>query len=410
MRARTTSVIAGAAALLLAAGGCTSAGKQNEARVTLTIAVDLPSVGSARDASQDTMDALNLYLRQHANGKYAVNLARFDTADGTSAWSESACGRLATDHAATAGLVAVIGPFNDGCAKAELPTLNQADAGPLVAVSHASTAVGLTADLSTDEAHRYFPTGKRSFGRMLTNESAHGSAAAQYAAQQLKVTRCLVLDDGEATGTTMAASFVTAAKAAGIDVIGRQSWRRSDSSYLRLFSDAWPANPDCVVLAGHFDNNGAQVVRDKVDVLGDNTKVKLLALDGFVGYPEFLALRDAAGAYVTFPGLTTAAVKAAGGAGATFVGAFNTEYGHDLRGSYTSYPLYAVAALQVLLAAIEKSDGSRAGVRDALLGGDGVTVAAADSVLGHDLHIVPATGDVAASDISVQLVVSGKLA
>lgn len=412
MRVRSMAVVAGALALILAAGACTNGTNQVDSRLTVTISVDLPSVGSARETSQDTMDALNLYLKQRNNsaGQYAVRLVRNDTADGTSAWSEAACQKLAAEHVATAGLVAVIGPFNDGCVKAQLPTLNQADAGPLLAVSHASTADGLTADLSGDEARRYFPTGKRSFARVLTSESAHGAAAARFAAGELRLTRCLVLDDGEPTGAAMAASFAETARAAGIEVIGRQSWRRAESSYLRLFSDAWPANPDCVVLAGHFDNNGAQLVRDKVAILGDNTKVALLALDGFAGYPEFLSLRDAAGAYVTFPGRSTAALAAGTGPGATFIADFQAEYGREIRGDFTSYPLYAVAALQVLLAAIEKSDGSRAGVRNVVLDGDGVTVPAADSVLGHEVHVVPATGDVATGDITALRVVDGKLA
>jgi branched-chain amino acid transport system substrate-binding protein len=56
--------------------------------------------------------------------------------------------------------------------------------------------------------------------------------------------------------------------------------------------------------------------------------------------------------------------------------------------------IYGVQALQVILAAIARSDGSRAGVSAAVLSGTGVTIPAAVAILGNDVKIDPATGDV----------------
>ena len=121
---------------------------------------------------------------------------------------------------------------------------------------------------------------------------------------------------------------------------------------------------DMVYFGGIFDNNGGQLTKDKVKVLGDNTKVKLMGPDGFTGYPEFNSLPEAQGAYLTFAGLSTDLLIANNptGAGAKFVEAYKAKYGKDPVGSY---PLYGVAAVQVILAAIAKSDGTRKGVRDA---------------------------------------------
>ena len=55
----------------------------------------------------------------------------------------------------------------------------------------------------------------------------------------------------------------------------------------------------------------------------------------------------------------------------------------------------------MILAAIAKSDGTRASVQQAVFSGDGITIAQGDSVLGKEIHIDPATGDVNAKDISV---------
>ena len=58
----------------------------------------------------------------------------------------------------------------------------------------------------------------------------------------------------------------------------------------------------------------------------------------------------------------------------------------------------------MILAAIEKSDGTRKSVRDQVFEGAGVTIPAADAILGKEIKIDPATGDVSAKDISVELV------
>ena len=68
----------------------------------------------------------------------------------------------------------------------------------------------------------------------------------------------------------------------------------------------------------------------------------------------------------------------------------------------------ACQALQVILAAIEKSDGTRDGVRDAVFEGGGITIPADKAVVGKDITIDPASGDVNAKDISVELVKGGK--
>jgi branched-chain amino acid transport system substrate-binding protein len=162
-----------------------------------------------------------------------------------------------------------------------------------------------------------------------------------------------------------------------------------------------------VYFAGIFDNNGGQLTKDKVKVLGDNTKVKLMAPDGFTGYPEFNELPEAQGAYLTFAGLSTDLLIAnnPNGAGAKFVADYKAKYGKDPVGSY---PIYGVAAVQVILKAIAASDGTRKGVRDAVFTGSGITISADESVLGKDLAIDPATGDTSAIDITIEVVKDNK--
>jgi branched-chain amino acid transport system substrate-binding protein len=66
-----------------------------------------------------------------------------------------------------------------------------------------------------------------------------------------------------------------------------------------------------------------------------------------------------------------------------------------------------VQALQVILAAIEKSDGTRKSVNSQVFSGAGISISAADAVLGKDLKIDPASGDINVRDLSVLQMTAG---
>ena len=60
-----------------------------------------------------------------------------------------------------------------------------------------------------------------------------------------------------------------------------------------------------------------------------------------------------------------------------------------------------VAAVQVILAAIAKSDGSRQSVVNQVFSGSGIDIPASQSVLGKEIKIDPQTGDTNNKDISI---------
>lgn len=407
-RFKALSVLA-VGAIALAAAGC-GGGSTSTAPAegqTLEIGVDLPYQGSSADSSNDTYSAMELYLKSVNNkaGNYTVKLVKYD--DSTAAkgkWDEATCTKNANDHVANAAEVAVMGTFNSGCAKLEAPVLNQDTKGPMLMVSHANTNPGLTKDgLGDDpgEPAKYFPSGKRSYARVVTTDDIQGPAAAQFAAKDLKVTKCFVLDDTETYGKGVADAFAVEAAKQGITVVGRTQWKAADANYTALFGQAKSVGADCVYFGGIFDNNGGQLTKDKVSVLGDNATVKLLAPDGFTGYPEFVKLPEADGAYLTFAGLSIEPLKAAGGVPAQFIADYKAANGADPR---SSYALYGVQALQVILEAIANSDGTRVGVRNAVFEGSGISIPADKAIVGKAIAIDPKTGDVTAKDISVEQV------
>jgi ABC-type branched-subunit amino acid transport system substrate-binding protein len=193
----TKAVAVLAAAVAVVAAGCEAGPSTGPVGgETIIIGVDLPFQGVSKDASDDTWNALRLYLEQVGGkaGDHPVQLRKQDNSTAAKgAWDDATCTRNATQAAATENQVAVIGTYNSGCAKLEAPILNQAPGGPMLMVSHANTSSGLTRAGEVGEPEKYFPSGKRSYARVITTDDVQGSAAAQFAAQDLKVSRCFVL-------------------------------------------------------------------------------------------------------------------------------------------------------------------------------------------------------------------------
>ncbi len=121
-------------------------------------------------------------------------------------------------------------------------------------------------------------------------------------------------------------------------------------------------HPDAIMVGGLICENGGQLIKDKVAVLGPNTgNVKLLLPDGFTTQSTIdeAGAKNAEGLYASVAGVPPDQLK---GAGATFVSDFN-----DTLPPGRARSVHAVrgCGAQVLLNAIAASDGSRARHRQA---------------------------------------------
>ena len=291
----------------------------------------------------------------------------------------------------------VIGTFNSGCAALEIPIANQAPDGPLAMVSPANTAVGLThvgpgSDPGTPD--KFYPTGKRNYARVVPSDDFQGAAAAQLM-QELGVKACYILNDQETYGKGVADATEQAAKKLGLNIVANEGYDPKQPNYEALFNKIKGQNVDCVYLGAIIDNNGGQLVKDKVKVLGDNETVKLIGPDGM--FVNDLPTDKGAGAaaegmYLTFAGLGPDQIKARGGAAADFLTAYEGKYGKP-----EVYTIYGAAAAQALLKAIAASDGTRASVVDNLFK---VEITKDESLLG-DTFKFDENGDTTLKDMSI---------
>lgn len=394
------AVVALAASVSLVLTSCSSSSSD------LFIASDLPLQGGSADQSKSTNNAIKLLLKQMDNmaGEFSVGFREYDNSTAAKgSWDDAQCAKNAQAHVAAKDEVGVMGTYNSGCAKIIVPVLNQDPEGPMVMISNANTNPGLTKAWDAGEPEKYYPTGARNYFRVVTTDDNQGNAAAEFA-QSIGVKRVYVLNDRQTYGIGVARSFTAAAKKLGLTVLSDgdagTGWDDKAPNYEALFTKIKATKPDMVYVGGIFDLNGGQLVKDKVKYLGDNTKVKFMMPDGFTGYPDFLALPEAAGAYLSFTGLSIDQFPK-GGAAEKFQADYLAEYGEA---PTSSFSVYGAAAAQVLLKAIAASDGTRKGVFEAM---KGIVVPAEESVVGTTLQF-DENGDIVSRDITILNVTDSK--
>ena len=205
-----------------------------------------------------------------------------------------------------------------------MPILNRVG---LIEISGANTNLGLTQPSGEPgEPEKYYPSGVRNYARVVAVDNSQGAVDATLA-QKLGVKSVYVLNDKESYGVGVADFFQKAAKQLGIKVAGRDSWDPKAANYQALMQKIKATNPDAIFLGGLICENGGQLIKDKVAVLGANTGVKLLAPDGF-SISSTMTGSGSAGAAGQGMYVSNAGVPAdkLAGAGKTFIDQFKAKY------------------------------------------------------------------------------------
>ncbi|HMT06291.1 MAG TPA: branched-chain amino acid ABC transporter substrate-binding protein [Solirubrobacterales bacterium] len=339
---------------------------------------DLPLQGDSKDRSTQMNDAVTQVLEQ-AGWKAGDTTIGFQACDDsladTGLWDEQTCKDNATAYTDDPSVIGVVGTYNSGCAQAMIPILNQADGGALAMVSPGNTAICLTesADTCTEGTpDSLYPSGDRNYARVVPNDAAQGAALVTYAADQgfTRVSVLFAADDDTSYG--QAQTFINASEAGGVKVTEQLEWDPEAGNYTALMERVAKSNPDAVLLAGLTEQNGGQLIKDKVAVLGPNDgEVALMAPDGFAQQSTIdEAGAASAGMFASVPGRAPELLP---GTGKQFVKQLESKTGGQ---PVELYAPYAGQAAQVLLDAIESAGSDRAAVASALFGievKDGIT-------------------------------------
>jgi branched-chain amino acid transport system substrate-binding protein len=349
--------------------------------VQFLIVSDLPLRGSA-SATVPMAHAIEFVLDRDGfrAGRYAVGYQSCDDSTAQAGnFDFATCGANARAYAADKDVLGEIGTYNSECAVAELPITSGTPSGPLAMISPLDTYTELTHNapgFTPGLLGLLYPTGQRNFVRIIAPDDVEGAADAKLA-HELRLGRVYVLDDESGYGRHLTGGFVHAARKLRLKLAGVSPWNAKSKSDSALVDRIQRSGADGVFFAGYSDTGTGLLLHELRARLVP--RLKLIAGDGFLTIPSLVNMAGAAatGMYVSFTGRPNERLPAAG---RTFINAFASTQPSPHLTSYSA--AYGAQAAEVLLAAIARSDGTRASVtkqlfashvRDGVLGSFGFT-------------------------------------
>ena len=310
------------------------------------IASDLPLQGAIRHQTVEISRAMIWALAEKGwkAGSYKIGYQSCDDSTAqTGGWDTAKCATNAHLYANSKSVIGVLGTFNSGCAKIEVPVLNRA---ALAMISPANTNPGLTKKWDVGEPNKYYPTGSRNYARVVATDDIQGPADALWS-QSLGFKKVFVLNDKQTYGVGVATTYKAAATKLGIKVVGFQGWDAKASSYEALATSIKASGAQAVFLGGIVCNNGAKLMQDLKAV---DPKIQLQMPDGFSDPGANGAVGN--GSYISVAGEPPNALT---GQGATFVKSFGKQIGT----TPNPYAAYGAQAMLVMLQAVAASGGDR---------------------------------------------------
>ena len=257
-----------AVACLLAAGavtgGLTACGGEDDNAVldgsdTLTIYSSLPLQGLDRDRARDMVNAIKLAL-QDAGGKVGPFKLTYVPLDSATPEARTWTAEKVLDNARKAvrdlNAIAYIGERDSAATALSLPLTNE---GHILQVSPSSTYDGLTrASRRQGEPDRFYPSGERTFARVVPADHVQASALVGYM-KASGVGRLAMLADREIYGGGIADAVEKAAERQGIEVLSRGRIDAGRGDLTGAARGIAETNADAFLFAGTTDSGAARI-------------------------------------------------------------------------------------------------------------------------------------------------------
>jgi branched-chain amino acid transport system substrate-binding protein len=239
----------------------------------------LPLQGASSAQTVPLVNGIKLALSQAGGkaGKFTVNYTSLD--DSTAAageWDPTQTEANARKAASDPKTVYYIGEFNSGASEVSIPILNQAG---IPQVSPANTYVGLTTNepgSAPGEPQKYYPTGKRTFLRIVPRDSIQ-AAADLLALKQEGCTKVAVANDKEAYGAGLAKLLELEKGLYGVDIVSNTGIDPKAPNFRSYAATIKSQGANCFEFAGIVANGGVQITKDVHAAL---PTAKILGPDG----------------------------------------------------------------------------------------------------------------------------------
>jgi branched-chain amino acid transport system substrate-binding protein len=268
---RTYAIAAAMAAIALAAAGCSSSSSSSGSSTssssgggTVDVYSSLPLQGASSAQTIPLVNGIRLALSEANNkaGNFTVNYQSLD--DSTAAagkWDPGQTAANARKVASDSKAVYYIGEFNSGASEVSIPILNEAG---IPQVSPANTYVGLTTNLpgsAAGEPTKYYPTGKRTYLRIVPIDSIQ-AAADLMAMKQAGCTKVAVANDKEAYGSGLATLLGLEKGFYGVNIVSNTGIDPTSPNFRSYASTIQGQGADCFMFAGIVSNGAVQITKD----------------------------------------------------------------------------------------------------------------------------------------------------
>jgi branched-chain amino acid transport system substrate-binding protein len=367
----------------------------------LTVYSSLPLQGSSGPNSQQIVNGEKLALSEVGGhvGPFKISYLSMDDSNTKSGeWDPGITATNAKTAAEDTTTIAYLGDYNSGATAVSLPLIN---ASGILQISPASPYVGLTSSLDAgqDEPERFYPSGKRTFGRLQPGDPAQ--AEAQVALMKaLGVKRLYVLDDQGPFEIPLAELVATDAVKAGIAMVKHDSLDMTDTNASTSFKGevekVGESSAQAVFFAG---GTGTGTVALWRQLHSADPKLLLLGSSDMVNseFTSEIGAQVAANTYLTTPILPTSLYPPPA---AQVLVRYRRRFG----GEGGAYALYGYEAMSVVLLAIHEA-GLRGNDRQTVVDRF-FAIKNRESVLGR--YSVEADGETTLSRYGVDTVKNGQ--
>lgn len=401
-RPTALATAAALAVLSLMAAGCGGgddgerAGTQPVGGTKLTIYASVPSAGDDEGAGRAIHRGAQLALAERRGkiGRYTVAL-RALAGDPNESGARSS-GRRAVQDTTTVGY---IGELDSQLTKVTMPQLNTAG---IAQIGPTNTYTGLTdggTGAEPGEPDKYFPTGVRTFARLVPRDTVQGTVLAS-AAKAAGCAKLQVWRSNTPYGQGLAKSVESGAGEAGLDVAGVEEIKPQRPSYER---QAERVEADCLVWTGEPETSGVQVLNDAAT---GNPKLKLFAADAHCTAGALDARGGISSAAAARLRCTLPVIEPRSGRGREVLDRYRRARG-GADSSDDVYSVYGYEAMGVLLDAVEEAASkgdtvSRASVAEAVY-----SLGPRDGAIGR--YEIDSNGDTNAKAFGLYEIAGGEL-
>jgi branched-chain amino acid transport system substrate-binding protein len=195
-------------------------------------------------------------------GTFTVNYTPLDDSTAQAGnWDPGQTAADARKAAQDSKTVYYLGEFNSGASKISIPILNQAG---IPQVSPANTYVGLTtseAGSAPGEPLKYYPTGKRTYLRIVPRDSIQARALL-LTTKADGCTKVAVANDKDTYGAGLATLLQLKSKAAGVNIVSNTGIEKTSPNFRSYAQTIKGQGADCFIFSGVTANGAVQITKD----------------------------------------------------------------------------------------------------------------------------------------------------